>query len=92
MVTDKIQYGKKELLGTLIRILKWRLADKPTREKLLQQANKYDTSNVYCIAFVADCMEASGKTFIDVEHSISVVDEGWYDCHIPCNNEIMKIK
>lgn len=91
LINNDIKYGGQELFGTLFRILRWRFAKKSKKEALLQKANKFDSSNVYCVAFVADAIEACGKEYIDVHHSISTVDEAWYDCKLTCNNKIIKV-
>lgn len=85
------KYAFKELRGTMARIIKYRLTRRSQRAALMQEHNKHDSDKVYCIAFVADCMEASGKEYMDVAHCVSVVDEGWIDSKIPCNNSIIRI-
>ncbi len=76
----KVTYGGLELVGTLITIFKWKLTRDPKkRKKILQKHNPFDdVKSMYCIAFVADCIEKANVDYVDVEHSISTVDHGWF--------------
>ena len=76
----KVTYGGLELFGTLITILRWKLTRDPKkRKKILQEHNTFDdVKSMYCIAFVADCIEKANVDYVDVEHSISTVDHGWF--------------
>jgi len=77
MKKNHIKYGGLELFGTLSQLIKWKMTKDPEkREKILQEKNPFNTSSVYCIAFVADCF--SSVKYIDVESSISTVDDGWF--------------
>ena len=77
---EKYTYGGLELIGTLITILRWKLTKDPEkRKKLLQEHNPFDdVKSMYCIAFVADCIEKANVDYVDVESSISTVDHGWF--------------
>ena len=76
----KVKYGGVELVGTLITILRWKLARNPDkRRRILREHNPFDsTKSMYCIAFVADCIEKANVNYVDVEHSVSTVDHGWF--------------
>jgi hypothetical protein len=77
---DNYQYGIFELFGTFWYILKWKVASEKGRKKLMQEKNIFDDpKSVYCSAFVSDCLEKkSNINYIDVEHSISTVDDCWH--------------
>jgi len=68
------------LVGTLITILRWKLTRNPDkRRRILREHNPFDSSiSMYCIAFVADCIEKANVDYIDVQHSVSTVDHGWF--------------
>ena len=76
----KYTYGGLELVGTLLVILRWKLTRDPEkRKKILKEHNPFDMKDsLYCIAFVADCLSAAGIEYIDIQHSISTVDHGWF--------------
>jgi len=76
----KVTYGGVELVGTLITILRWKLSRNPDkRRRILREHNPFDNSkSMYCIAFVADCIEKANVNYVDVEHSVSTVDHGWF--------------
>ncbi len=76
----KVTYGGLELVGTLITILRWKLTRNPDkRRRILREHNPFDNSkSMYCIAFVADCIEKANVNYVDVEHSVSTVDHGWF--------------
>jgi len=76
----KVKYGGLELVGTLITILRWKLTRNPDkRRRILREHNPFDESrSMYCIAFVADCIEKANVNYVDVEHSVSTVDHGWF--------------
>jgi len=77
----KVKYGGKELFGTLWVLMKWKLTKDPKkRVEILKKKNPFDTSDVYCIAFVNDAFKAAGINYIDpsIDSSVSTVDDGWY--------------
>ncbi len=77
---QKCTYGGLELVGTLFTIMRWKFTRDPEkRKKLLQEHNPFnDVKSMYCIAFVADCIEKASVEYVNVEHSISTVDHGWF--------------
>lgn len=76
----KVKYGGVELVGTLITILRWKLSKNPDkRRRIMREHNPFDSSkSMYCIAFVADCIEKANVNYVDVTHSVSTVDHGWF--------------
>jgi hypothetical protein len=92
-ILNDIDYAKKELFGTFFWMLKWRFSKPEKRRQLELSQNRFNTDNVYCIAYVADIMESNKKSleYIDIEHSVSVVDEGWNDCKMSCANKIIPL-
>ncbi|MEA2095296.1 MAG: hypothetical protein U9P73_01200 [Candidatus Cloacimonadota bacterium] len=76
----KVAYGGVELIGTLITILRWKLTRNPDkRKRIMREHNPFDKSkSMYCIAFVADCIEKANVDYVNVEHSVSTVDHGWF--------------
>ena len=76
----KVTYGGLELVGTLITILRWKLTRNPDkRRRILREHNPFDNSkSMYCIAFVADCIEKANVDYVEVQHSVSTVDHGWF--------------
>lgn len=92
-VKGKRKYGGKEIPGTLIRLIRWRLTRNAKKKAaLLQQENRWNTKAGYCVACVADWMEANIKKldYVDVAHSISTVDEPWHDSGLACTNKIIR--
>ena len=77
---NKVTYGGLELVGTLITILRWKLTRNPDkRRRILREHNPFDNSkSMYCIAFVADCIEKANVNYVEVQHSVSTVDHGWF--------------
>jgi len=75
----KATYGGLELVGTIITILRWKFSRDPDkRKRILREHNPFDNStSMYCIAFVADCLKNAKVDYIEVEHSVSTVDHGW---------------
>ena len=84
MLHAKYKYGTMEIAGTALRLMRYKVVSwfsKDRAEKLLKKKNPFDKKEtLYCIAFVAECMEACGKEYIDVHSSVATVDEGWVDC------------
>jgi len=78
-----IKYGGKELFGTLITLIKWKITkNEKKRKQLLKEKNPFDTSDVYCVAFVSDCIkEGSKRNYTDpsINHSVLTVDEPWHN-------------
>ncbi|NQT65935.1 MAG: hypothetical protein HQ554_07120 [FCB group bacterium] len=76
----KVTYGGVELVGTLVTILRWKLTRNPDkRRRILREHNPFDNSkSMYCIAFVADCIEKANVDYVEVQHSVSTVDHGWF--------------
>ncbi len=76
----KVKYGGIELVGTLITILRWKLTRNPDkRRRIMRERNPFDSKkSMYCIAFVADCIEKAEVDYVDVGHSVSTVDHGWF--------------
>ncbi|MBN2461362.1 MAG: hypothetical protein JXB60_07115 [Candidatus Cloacimonetes bacterium] len=93
MKREKYVYGGLELFGTLLRLWRWKLTRDPRKRKnLLQKRNPFNLKkSLYCIAFVADCLEAAGVEYISVEHSIATVDHGWYTT-LPHRKRIIEIE
>ena len=89
----KVTYGGLELVGTLITILRWKLSRNPDkRRRILREHNPFDNSkSMYCIAFVADCIEKANVNYVDVEHSVSTVDHGWFT-NLKHENKKIEIK
>ncbi len=89
----KYTYGGLELIGTLLVILKWKLTRDPEKkEKILREHNPFDIKeSVYCIAFVADCLAAAGKEYLNIQHSISTVDHGWFT-DLEHDSKVIEIK
>jgi len=98
MWKKKYKYGTLELFGTLWVLLKWRwlilIGKKKKAKKLLQNNNPLDkVDSMYCIAFVTNIIENSGLNYINVDESISTVDEGWLACQLPVQyQKIIRIR
>jgi len=73
-------YGGLELFGTLLVLLRWKLVRDPKkRKKLLKTHNPFERrKNLYCIAFVAECLQKADLSYLEVEPSIATVDHGWF--------------
>lgn len=89
---DKLKYGTLELFGTLFTLTWWKISGKKKRKKILQMRNPFDSiMKVYCIAFVNDMIESCGREYLEVESSISTVDEAWINCKIKNKQREVKV-
>jgi len=82
---NKIKYGGIELFGTLLVLLKYKMAkSEEEKKKLLSLKNPFNNSSVYCVAFVSDSFKYAGINYTDpsINSSVLTVDEAWYNCQI----------
>jgi len=90
-VKSKTGYPLKELAGVLRRIIKYNFTPSEKREELMSRDNIYNGSGEVCVAFVTLCIESPPLYYMDINRTVSVVDEIWIDSKLPCRNTIIKL-